>query len=42
MPVTLLNVDLGKNTCGLVDMDLTGHVVLQRYLRRDNVVSFAS
>ncbi|WP_280113516.1 hypothetical protein [Methylobacterium nodulans] len=42
MPVTVLNVDLGKNTCSLVDMDQTGHVVLQRHLRRDNVVSFAS
>src|SRR5215204_3245253 len=41
MGVTVLGIDLGKNSCSIVGLDETGRVVLRRRMRRDGVVRFA-
>lgn len=38
MTITVLGIDLGKNTCSVVGLDETGRVVLRRRLSRDGVV----
>jgi transposase len=40
MGVTVLGIDLGKNSCSVVGLDETGRVVLRRRMRRDSVVRF--
>ena len=40
MTVFVLGIDLGKNVCSLVGLDLSGAVVLRRRLRRDSVAGF--
>jgi transposase len=37
MRIAVLGIDLGKNSCGVVGLDATGHVVLERRLRRDGL-----
>jgi transposase len=41
MHITVLGIDLGKNSCSVVGLDETGRVVLRRRMRRDGVVRFA-
>src|SRR3954452_23062002 len=40
MNITVLGIDLGKNSCSVVGLDETGRVVLRRRMRRDGVVGF--
>ncbi len=42
MPIAVLGIDLGKNSCSVAGFDETGHVVLRRRLTRDGVVRFAA
>src|SRR3954466_1658744 len=37
--VTIIGVDLGKNTCSLVGLDAAGAVVLRRRVRRDALIA---
>src|SRR5436305_12480133 len=41
MHITVLGIDLGKNSCSVVGLDEAGRVVLRRRMRRDGVVRFA-
>lgn len=38
----IIGVDLGKNSCSVVGLDATGHVLLRRRMRREGVVAFAA
>ena len=38
MAITVLGIDLGKNSCSVAGLDETGRVVLRRRLTRDGVV----
>lgn len=40
--VRILGVDLGKNSCSVVGLDLSGRVLLRRRLRREGVVALAA
>lgn len=40
MQVTVLGIDLGKNSCSLVGLDAGGHVVVRRRMRRQSVAGF--
>jgi transposase len=40
--VQILGVDLGKNSCSVVGLDATGHVLLRRRMRREGVVALAA
>src|SRR5947209_12441781 len=40
MQVSIVGVDLGKNSCSLVGLDAAGKVVVRRRLRRDGVAAF--
>src|SRR5215210_9060228 len=40
MHITVLGLDLGKNSCSVVGLDEAGRVVLRRRMRRDGVVRF--
>ena len=42
MPIAVLGIDLGKNSCSVAGLDETGRVVLRRRLRRDGVVRLAA
>ena len=42
MAITVLGIDLGKNSCSVVGLDGSGAVVLRRRLHRENVIKFAS
>ncbi|GJE68465.1 IS110 family transposase ISMmg1 [Methylorubrum aminovorans] len=42
MPITVLGIDLGKNSCSLVGLDATGRVVLRRRMRRESVIAFGA
>jgi len=42
MSIVILGIDLGKNSCSLVGLDMSGKVVLRRRMRRDRVIAFAS
>ena len=42
MPIAVLGIDLGKNSCSLVGLDDTGRVVLRRRLQRESVIKFAA
>jgi len=37
MQIAVLGIDLGKNSCSVVGLDLAGRVVLRRRLHRDGV-----
>src|SRR3954464_9888889 len=41
MHITVLGIDLGKNSCSVVGLDEAGRVVLRGRMRRDGVVRFA-
>ena len=42
MQVTVLGIDLGKNSCSVVGLDGAGHVVMRRRMRREGVVALAA
>ena len=42
MNVDVLGIDLGKNSCNVVGLDPTGHVVLRRRMRRESIVALAA
>ena len=42
MPIAVLGIDLGKNSCSVVGLDETGRVVLRRRLTRDGVVRLSA
>ena len=42
MPIAVLGIDLGKNSCSVVGLDATGRVVLRRRMRRESIVAFAA
>jgi transposase len=41
MQIAILGIDLGKNSCSVVGLDIAGRVVLRRRLRRDGVIKLA-
>src|SRR5918911_535401 len=41
MPIAVLGIDLGKNSCSVVGLDESGSVALRRRLRRETVVTMA-
>ena len=38
MQITVLGIDLGKNSCSVVGLDASGQVVMRRRLHRDGVI----
>ena len=42
MQIAVLGIDLGKNLCSVVGLDVAGRVVLRRRLRRDGVIKLAA
>ena len=42
MDVSVLGVDLGKNSCSVVGLDATGKVVVRRRMRRETVITYAA
>lgn len=42
MKLTIIGIDLGKNSCSLVGLDASGAVVLRRRMRRDTVIDFCA
>ena len=42
MDITILGIDLGKNSCSVVGLDASGHVVLRRRMQRQTIVSLAA
>lgn len=41
MDVSVLGIDLGKNSCSVVGLDATGKVVVRRRMRRETVIAYA-
>jgi transposase len=41
-PITVLGIDLGKNTCSLAGLDATGAVVLRKKMSRESVIVFVA
>jgi len=42
MDISMLGIDLGKNSCSIVGLDLAGKVSIRRRMRRDTVIAFCS
>jgi len=42
MHITVLGIDLGKNSCSVVGLDASGRVILRRRLHRQGVVKLAA
>ena len=42
MQIAILGIDLGKNSCSVVGLDIAGRVIMRRRLQRDSVMNFAS
>jgi transposase len=42
MDVQVLGIDLGKNSCSLVGLDVSGRVVVRRRMRRESIVAFVA
>ncbi|HEY0722726.1 MAG TPA: IS110 family transposase [Pyrinomonadaceae bacterium] len=42
MQIAVLGIDLGKNSCSVVGLDMAGRVIMRRRLQRDSVIKFAS
>lgn len=40
--VSVLRIDLGKNSCSVVGLDGTGRVVVRKRMRRETVITFAA
>jgi transposase len=41
MQITVLGIDLGKNSCSIVGLDAAGAVVTRRRMRRESVLRFS-
>jgi transposase len=41
MHISVLGIDLGKNSCSVVGLDDTGKVIMRRRLQRESVIKFA-
>jgi len=42
MQISILGIDLGKNSCSVVGLDAGGKAVLRRAMRRETVIAFCS
>jgi transposase len=42
MNISVLGIDLGKNSCSIVGLDLNGKVLVRRHMRRDTVIAFCA
>jgi transposase len=42
MQIAVLGIDLGKNSCSVAGLDVTGRIVLRRRMNRENVIKLAS
>jgi transposase len=42
MEITVLGIDLGKNSCSIVGLDATGRVTLRRRMLRESVIKLAA
>jgi transposase len=42
MDISVLGIDLGKNSCSVVGLDVTGKVVVRRRMRRETVITYAA
>jgi transposase len=42
MDISVLGIDLGKNSCSIVGLDLNGKVLVRRNMRRDTVITFCA
>ena len=42
MHISVLGIDLGKNSCSIVGLDDVGKVVVRRRMRRETVIVFAA
>lgn len=42
MSIVILGIDLGKNSCSIVGLDVNGSVVVRRRMRREGVLAFAA
>jgi len=42
MDICVLGIDLGKNSCSIVGLDMDGKVLVRRHMRRDTVISFCA
>lgn len=42
MQISILGIDLGKNSCSLVGLDDCGKIVLRRRMRRETIIAFAA
>ena len=42
MEIAILGIDLGKNSCSIVGLDLVGKVLVRRRMRRETVVAFGA
>ena len=42
MDISVLGIDLGKNSCSVVGLDATGKVIVRRRMRRETVITYAS
>lgn len=42
MDISVLGIDLGKNSCSVVGLDSTGKVVVRRRMRRETVITYAA
>src|SRR5580704_10960320 len=42
MDIAVLGIDLGKNSCSVVGLDVTGKVILRRRMQRKTIVALAS
>ena len=42
MPIVILGIDLGKNSCSVVGLNESGAVVLRRRMRRQTILGFAA
>lgn len=42
MDISVLGIDLGKNSCSVVGLDPTGKVVVRRRMRRETVLTYAA
>lgn len=41
MQISILGIDIGKNSCSVVGMDDRGAVVIRQMMRRQTLVDFA-
>jgi len=42
MKIAVLGIDLGKNVCSVVGLDVSGAVVLRRRVRRDTLIDLVA